>query len=151
MKMQDIISRAEFVGREKELAFLSQRLDNALNNQGSLVIISAEAGMGKSRLIAEFARKAQLTIGVEVLAGSCLFYDAMPYLPFIEAFRGYFKITGVDPDTTARKIRNVLLNVSEDVAGLVPVVGGFLSIGAKLTRSIAAQIDLSELELDKDI
>ncbi len=44
------------VGRWAELETMSARLDEALAGQGRVVGVSAEAGMGKSRLVAEFAR-----------------------------------------------------------------------------------------------
>ena len=46
-------------GREAELDVLEAKLDEALASRGQIVGISAEAGMGKSRLATEFARKAR--------------------------------------------------------------------------------------------
>jgi class 3 adenylate cyclase len=60
----------QMIGRTAELALLSASLDAALAEEGSVVGIAAEAGMGKSRLIAEFARQAAER-GVRVAAGEC--------------------------------------------------------------------------------
>ena len=44
------------VGRREELAALDASLEGALAGEGRIVGIAAEAGMGKSRLVAEFVR-----------------------------------------------------------------------------------------------
>ncbi|HJU86561.1 MAG TPA: AAA family ATPase, partial [Gemmatimonadota bacterium] len=56
-----------FVGREKELAALGAFLDRVAQGQGQLLLIEAEAGAGKSRLIAEgIARSVAEELVVEV-------------------------------------------------------------------------------------
>ena len=46
-------------GREAELAALDEALADALSGRGRVLGISAEAGLGKSRLVAEFVRDAR--------------------------------------------------------------------------------------------
>ncbi len=43
-----------FVGRKKELALLKARFSDALDNQGSGMLIEGDAGSGKTRLVDEF-------------------------------------------------------------------------------------------------
>jgi DNA-binding CsgD family transcriptional regulator len=77
-----------FIGREEELLWLQERLEEARRGRGDLVLIGGEAGIGKSRLIAELTIRAQQA-EIRVLIGRCsLFEAALPYAPFIEAFRG---------------------------------------------------------------
>ena len=45
-----------FVGRARELALLHARLAQAISGQGQAIGIAGEPGLGKSRLLAEFAR-----------------------------------------------------------------------------------------------
>jgi DNA-binding CsgD family transcriptional regulator/tetratricopeptide (TPR) repeat protein len=72
------------VGRRAELGELSAALDAATTGAGGLVLVDGEAGIGKSRLIDEFAASAR-DHGAGVLAGSCLpFADAVPYAPFVQ-------------------------------------------------------------------
>ncbi|MBI2763572.1 MAG: AAA family ATPase [Chloroflexi bacterium] len=47
------------VGRKRELATLNAGLADALEHRGRVIGIAAEAGMGKSRLVAEFVRSAR--------------------------------------------------------------------------------------------
>jgi class 3 adenylate cyclase len=56
--------------REAELAYLSQILEQVFASQGQIVLIEGEAGIGKSRLVAEFSRRAT-TIGCLVATAVC--------------------------------------------------------------------------------
>ena len=77
------------VGREKEIEELETFLNSALEGKGKTVLISGEAGSGKTRLSREFLKKAQQK-GANVIAGWCLSDAATPYFPFVEAFHSYF-------------------------------------------------------------
>ena len=63
------------VGRRRELERLGANLDQVLAGHGRIVGIAAEAGVGKSRLVAEFARIARER-GVLVAIGECQSYGA---------------------------------------------------------------------------
>ncbi len=72
-----------FVGRREELAFLRERRLDAGASRGSLVLVSGEAGVGKSRLIAEFC--ATLTYSRwRIGTGSCLEFASRPYGPLLD-------------------------------------------------------------------
>ncbi|MGH2360183.1 MAG: ATP-binding protein [bacterium] len=77
-----------FIGRQEELLWVQERLEEARRGRGDLVLVAGEAGVGKSRLITEAIVRAQQA-EIRVLEGKCsLFEAALPYAPFIEAFRG---------------------------------------------------------------
>jgi class 3 adenylate cyclase/tetratricopeptide (TPR) repeat protein len=61
------------VGRWAELRTFAAKLDEARVGRGQIIGVSAEAGMGKSRLVAEFARTAGQR-GLVVAAGECQSY-----------------------------------------------------------------------------
>jgi DNA-binding CsgD family transcriptional regulator/tetratricopeptide (TPR) repeat protein len=77
-----------FVGREDELRELTQALDAARAGNGSTVLVAGEAGIGKTRLVSEIARRARRA-GFEVLLGRAidLVGTELPYQPFVEALR----------------------------------------------------------------
>jgi DNA-binding winged helix-turn-helix (wHTH) protein len=50
---------ASFVGRQRELAVLSRLLEDAVAGRGQLALITGDAGIGKTRLVAELARPAR--------------------------------------------------------------------------------------------
>lgn len=75
------------VGRDRELALLRERLSEAREGRGSLVLIDGEAGIGKTALAAALCREAADT-SAHVLAGYC--YDRTetpPYGPWVEIAR----------------------------------------------------------------
>lgn len=72
----------EFVGRREELAFLHEELRAACESSTRLVVIEGEAGIGKSRLIAEFT--ANISHDATVAVGRCSEQVRAPYLPFVE-------------------------------------------------------------------
>jgi pentatricopeptide repeat protein len=86
---QSILAEPAFVGRDQELQKLEQYLDRAFKGQGTAVLISGEAGTGKTRLVNELLRVARKR-GAQTICGWCLSSMAIPYFPFIEGFNDYF-------------------------------------------------------------
>src|SRR5581483_828948 len=87
------MSRPPFVGRERELALLHSCLAGVAQGQGRVVLVSGEPGIGKTRLLTEFAAQAR-SAGTPVLLGHSYEGDGLPpYLPFVEALRGYLRAT----------------------------------------------------------
>ena len=77
------------IGRAEQLAALGRGLEAARASRGQTVLLSGEAGVGKTRLALETGRQAA-HLGMEVLQGSCLEPDrSVPYAPLIDLLRGY--------------------------------------------------------------
>jgi DNA-binding CsgD family transcriptional regulator len=75
------------VGRDAELARLRGLLDDAAAGRAVAGLVSGDAGIGKSRLVAE-AMQIAAGDGFTVLCGQCAeIGDSVPYLPFADAFR----------------------------------------------------------------
>ena len=72
-----------FVGRERELAALRERLSRAAAGEGAFVLVAGEAGAGKTRLVRELAQEAAAA-GVLVLYGASNAAVATPYRPLRE-------------------------------------------------------------------
>jgi DNA-binding SARP family transcriptional activator len=72
-----------FVGRGPELGRLRSAFTEAAAGQRRTVLVTGEAGIGKTRLGAELAALA--ADGATVLAGRCDQYPGVPYLPLREA------------------------------------------------------------------
>ena len=80
-----------FVGRERELEVLERGFDKA-RSEICVVDLTAEPGMGKSRLLHEFRQRIGDQRAV-VLTGNCSpDGQQTPFLPFIEVVRGSFRI-----------------------------------------------------------
>jgi DNA-binding winged helix-turn-helix (wHTH) protein/tetratricopeptide (TPR) repeat protein len=74
-------AQSPFVGRERELALLHERLAAVRAGQGQVVGVVGETGMGKTRLLREFCRRLAEQ-AVTVYVGQCLSYgQVIPYLP----------------------------------------------------------------------
>ena len=81
----------DFIGREHELAVLQRHLEATAGvaaGRPTTVLLEGDAGVGKSRLLTEFADRNRGD-GVHVLRGACIDLGggAIPYAPLIEALR----------------------------------------------------------------
>jgi class 3 adenylate cyclase/tetratricopeptide (TPR) repeat protein len=91
------------VGRGQELELLIGRWNEALRGKGHAVLISADPGVGKSRLLHELAEK----IGADrVIIGQCLSFGGdLPYHPLIDVLR---KLVGVGSDASGEDVHAAL-------------------------------------------
>ncbi|MFE2564094.1 helix-turn-helix transcriptional regulator [Streptomyces mirabilis] len=78
-------SGTPFIGRDDELARLTGVLDRARAGTPRAVVLSGDAGVGKTRVLTEAAAHATRT-GMTVLTGHCVDLGdvGLPYLPFTE-------------------------------------------------------------------
>ncbi|MGH2718719.1 MAG: ATP-binding protein, partial [Actinomycetota bacterium] len=76
------------IGRSAELSQLLRALEAASHGRGGAQLIAGESGVGKTRLLMEFARTVRGR--ATVLAGACLDLvdGAPPYWPVTDALRG---------------------------------------------------------------
>jgi len=82
-----VLPPALFVAREPELARLDRSLRLALAGQGRVIMVTGEAGTGKTALLQHFGRRAQESHRRLVVAGGrCGAYAGLgdPFLPFRE-------------------------------------------------------------------
>ncbi len=87
-KMESVpVSLTPFVGRAGELAALDRVLRAAVDGSVGSVLLSADAGVGKTRLLGEVVARAQ-QLGLLTAIGHCVDLGgaALPYLPFTELF-----------------------------------------------------------------
>jgi len=80
--------RGAFVGRTQARAALDASWAAVAQNGLRVVALAGEPGIGKTRLVSEFARAAYEQ-GASVLAGSCHEQSVVPYQPFVQALRHY--------------------------------------------------------------
>jgi len=93
------------VGRETESAVLQDALERLQAGVGGIVTIVGEAGIGKSRLVAELRKEAD-PLGVRWVEGRCLSYgEAMAYLPWVDMLHG---LLGMSTEDAPRVVRDAL-------------------------------------------
>ena len=87
--MASRVSSPVLVGRADELAELVVAMTQARGGAPGLVLVGGEAGVGKSRLVAELSAYASAD-GDQILAGQCVGFEeaTIPLLPVIDALRG---------------------------------------------------------------
>jgi len=104
---------SRLVGREREMTALEAALEKMLQGESSVILVSGEAGIGKSRLVWELGRKAKEK-QARYLLGRCLFGErGYPYQPIIEVLRDYFKLKGVkDQDAVDAYIEEKVSHLS---------------------------------------
>jgi class 3 adenylate cyclase len=114
------------VGRDEELRRLLDAFDRALGGSHcEIVTVLGQAGIGKSRLIAEFVR--QVDDRALMLKGRCLSYgEGITFWPIAEALR---QAAGILPDDQEDEARNKLWSLigaeREDAAVRIGSLMGF--------------------------
>jgi class 3 adenylate cyclase/tetratricopeptide (TPR) repeat protein len=123
-------TRAPLIGRDPEMALLRTVVDSAvLRSRAQFVVLSGDAGVGKSRLAGEIASYAHLTHDAKVLGAQCIPYGADAWWPIAEAIRG---ACGLALDDTASAARKKLTDVvsaagdDADAGEIARVVNGLL-------------------------
>jgi class 3 adenylate cyclase/tetratricopeptide (TPR) repeat protein len=138
------------VGRQEELAQVEQQLDQVFAGRGQILGITAEAGLGKSRLVAEIVRQASEQ-QLDILTGECQSYGTnISYHVWENIWQGFF---GLDPDWTLEKqIRSLeasLEAISPRLARRLPLLGVVLNLTIPdndLTQSMDAELRKASLE-----
>jgi DNA-binding SARP family transcriptional activator len=80
---------APFVGRDSVLEHLSGQLVRAEDGNGGMILVSGEAGVGKTRLVAELAAEAARRGACVLWGGSGAHANHPAYGPFAVALEGY--------------------------------------------------------------
>ena len=132
------VASPTLVGRLEELGVLEAAQGRAANGEPAVVLVGGEAGIGKTRLIAELADRCRAT-GARVLVGGCLpaAGDGLPYAPIVEALRPLPAELGVGA------VRELIGPSWSELAHLLPSLGEPASGSA----GRAAQARLFELLL----
>jgi len=121
--------RLPMVGRQDELALVDEKLNLTLQGKGQVIGITAEAGMGKSRLVAEVIRLARKR-GFVGYGGACQSSGTItPYLVWQPIWQAFFDL---DPEMPQRKQMRLLEGELEDRAServeALPLLGLVLNL-----------------------
>ena len=105
------------IGRDSEQADLRQAVDEALAGHGGLAVVAGEAGVGKSRLVAEIGGEAEAR-GMRVLTGNCVEMDSVPpYLPYVEMIEQV-----ISSPRSPLALREALGDVAPEIARIAPAL-----------------------------
>jgi tetratricopeptide (TPR) repeat protein len=120
---------SKFVGRGGEMTTLDAALARALDGQGSVVGVVADAGVGKSRLCFEFVQRC-CARGVGVNEAHAVAHGKrIPLVPILELFRGFYGISEQDSAQAVReKVAGRMLLLDEALRDSLPLVFDFLGV-----------------------
>ncbi len=138
------------VGRSEELATLQAGLASAVAGRGRIVGISAEAGMGKSRLVAEFVRDVRRR-GLLVGFGECqAFGTSTGYFVWREVWRALFALREDEPDgEQIAALERVLCGIDPGFVARAPLLDAVLGLSipdTELTGSFDPKLRKASLE-----
>ncbi len=129
------------VGRDNELAKLELQVLKAINEEGSVMNVIGEAGIGKSRLIAEL-KKCDIMKRVMVLEGRAISIGKnLQFHPIIDLFKNWADIFEDDSQTRAfNKLEQAVRTVHpEETDEILPFVATLM--GMKLKDRYAERIE----------
>lgn len=123
-----------FVGRNDELAQLTEAWTKTTNGAGGFVAVYGEAGIGKSRLIREFAAHSP---DLRTITAFCETYQAStPYFAARYLLRGALGLPTHDP--TLDSLREAVGRLRPELLPWLPLIGSVVGIDTPSTREADA-------------
>ena len=111
-------------GRERELAILARALEAARGGSGRAVELVGEPGIGKSTLLEEFARRAQVA-GLETTWISC---DSLTVSNPYSSVRAAMRLLFPDDAARAGQLRDLARALGPEIEPLLPLLAGPLDL-----------------------
>ena len=119
------VASPDFIGRTRELGSITEAIARGAAGDPVVALVGGDAGIGKSRLVAEAAATARAQ-GALVLEGGCVSLgngEGLPFAPIVEALRRLPAIIaegGAGPITSLDELRST---ETGDIGRLMPELG----------------------------
>nr|WP_276326260.1 AAA family ATPase [Bradyrhizobium yuanmingense] len=118
-----------FVGRKNEIEFILSRQREAWQGRGQFVLISGEAGIGKSRIVATLSESPSLGSHRRVRYQCSPYHTNSALHPFVAQLERAAGIRSHDtPDQKLDKLEAMLAIGTQQVARATPLIAALLSI-----------------------
>jgi class 3 adenylate cyclase/tRNA A37 threonylcarbamoyladenosine biosynthesis protein TsaE len=118
-----------FIGREQEMALLIERFERAVSGEGQVVLLSGEAGMGKSRIVETLCERLSRIAHTRMRMQCSPFHTASTLYPVIrhlEYAAGFLQEDGAE--ARLRKLETLLRQAGVDPVESVAALGPLLSL-----------------------
>jgi len=118
-----------FMGREREVALIEERQRLAWRGEGQIVLISGEAGIGKSRFAAQFAQRVADQPYTRLRFQCSPYHTAGAFYPIIEHLK---RAAGFDPGDPSEiqldKLEAMIALATLQVGDVAPLFAALLSL-----------------------
>jgi class 3 adenylate cyclase/tetratricopeptide (TPR) repeat protein len=141
---------APLIGREYELQQLLSHYQNLFESQGSIVVVTGDAGLGKSRLVSDFRKQVGQEKGDNKVEPLWLFGRGLSYRQsfanrlLVDILHRYLDLPE-NPDDTLVKLRLEAMGqemFGERQSEIIPYLATML--GLKLDKEVAANLSLND-------
>lgn len=138
------------VGRKAEQSLIIEKLQQVQQGTGQIIGISGEAGVGKTRLVAEIVRLAQ-EHNISGYGGECESYGTnISYLVWQPIWRAIFELDGnAGPAEQIQHIQTSLNDIDPRLVQRLPLLGTVLNLSIpdnELTETFDAKLRKTSLE-----
>jgi predicted ATPase/class 3 adenylate cyclase len=117
-----------FVGREHELALLEERWTRAREGEGQVVLLSGEAGIGKSRITRALLDRAADDPHTRLRYQCSPHHANSAFYPFITQIERAAGFAADDDDTKLDKLEALLRQGLDDIGDSVPLFAALLTL-----------------------
>jgi DNA-binding NarL/FixJ family response regulator len=119
------VASPDFIGRKRELGSLGEAISRGQAGETVVVLVGGDAGIGKTRLVAEAATQAR-EAGCLVLEGGCVSLgngEGLPFAPIVEALRRLPEIIAAGGAGAIRSVDELRSSETSDLGRLMPELG----------------------------
>jgi predicted ATPase/DNA-binding winged helix-turn-helix (wHTH) protein len=118
-----------FVGREQEIGLLRERWEQATDGQGQVVVLSGEAGIGKSRLVQVLKEHLRGRVHTWIEYRCSPYYQQSAFYPIVEHMQRLLQFhTNDTPEERLRKLEEALRPYSFALEQVIPLFAALLLI-----------------------
>ncbi len=144
----------QFQGREREMKALREILGDSVEGMGRMVLISGEAGIGKTQVLEEFQADARV-YGMRVLMGRCYESGGRAYGPFLEALTDLADRPGIQGSDLEEAVKRVMAQIDRAVAGdqrdPFPVIEILAEFVGDLSRETPTLVCVDDIQWADDL
>ncbi len=126
LHLQDRVS--PFIGRHAELTTLIERWDQASRGAGQVIVVRGEPGIGKSRLVRQFAEGLRATPHTWIEGYCSPFSSSTPFAPIIDGLTRAFLQADEKASIGLGRIQRALAAAAPELEGALPVIAEMLNV-----------------------